>query len=515
MTTKTPNLDATFEDEDDADDVVDSMRDNFGHQQGGQTAATVDGGYWADNIFFANNYDSKTYPPTTTARRSFLNKLVKSAEKYNYSFVGNDDGTWEKRQGYVLSFKKQGYDWLISPSLSNQNNWKTLDVDGATEYNVGFIKALNDIVKNNPEISDFIIGFDGPYKKVSDVIQLNQLKFEDIVFYHGTSKLAWNKIKNEGLKPRSETKVDPAYGAGYSVGPGNQALIYLTTQQNMAKFAANDAARAHKSDPIILKITGLDEQFAVPDEDSEEDTAIKSLYRLGSIGYTKTITPDKIIEAIEKESNHLSDLRKLAKDLRVHGLDDVCDNVVLAIFAETNAMDARPDLSYSFIMRQLRKLDPDRAREFQEHFKKAFDEAFLTGIDNVDDAALMQTIQEIELKPEELSSIEEPKAIATNREYRLYKLAQNSLGGDITITGRHVADIVKFLLRKISYVNRYHSMLKLREKIWNLDEYDMASKKSPPTASLGQSITFIKTLLNGKDPGYIRGVLSEIVRNLV
>lgn len=295
MTTKTPNLDATFEDEDDADDVVDSMRDNFGHQQGGQTAATVDGGYWADNIFFANNYDSKTYPPTTTARRSFLNKLVKSVP----------------------------------------------------------------------------------------------------------------------VKP-----------------------------------------------------------------------------------------------------NYLSDLRKLAKDLRVHGLDDVCDNVVLAIFAETNAMDARPDLSYSFIMRQLRKLDPDRAREFQEHFKKAFDEAFLTGIDNVDDAALMQTIQEIELKPEELSSREEPKAIATNREYRLYKLAQNSLGGDITITGRHVADIVKFLLRKISYVNRYHSMLKLREKIWNLDEYDMASKKSPPTASLGQSITFIKTLLNGKDPGYIRGVLSEIVRNL-
>lgn len=293
MTTKTPNLDATFEDEDDADDVVDSMRDNFGHQQGGQTAATVDGGYWADNIFFANNYDSNTYPTTTTARRSFLNKLVKSAE-------------------------------------------------------------------NNP----------------------------------------------------------------------------------------------------------------------------------------------------------LPNLRKLAKDLRFHGLDDVCDNVVLAIFAETNARDARPDLSYSFIMRQLRKLDPERAREFQEHFKKAFDEAFLTDIDNVDDAALMQTIQEIELKPEELSSREEPKAIATNREYRLYKLAQNSLGGDITITGRHVADIVKFLLRKISYVNRYHSMLKLREKIWNLDEYQMASKKSPPTASLGQSITFIKTLLNGKDPGYIRGVLSEIVRNL-
>lgn len=515
MTIKPSTTDAIFEDEDDAsDDVVDSMRDNFGHQQGGQTAATVDGGYWADNIFYANNFDNNTYPPTTNARRSFLNKLVKCAEKYNYSFVGNDDGTWEKIQGYVLSFRKQGYDWLISPSLSAQNDWKTLDVDGATEYNVGFIKALNDIVKNNPELSDFIIGFDGPYKKVSDIVQLNQLKFEDIIFYHGTSKLAWDKIKNEGLKPRSETKADPAYGAGFSVGAGNKDIIYLTTQQNMAKFAANDASRAHKSEPIILKITGLDEQFAVPDEDSKEDTAIKSLYRLGSIGYTKTITPDKIMEVIEKQSNYISDLRKLAKDLRIHGLDDVCDKVVLAIFAETNARDARPDLSYSFIVRQLRKLDPERAREFQESFKKAFDEAFLSGIDNVDDAALMQTIQEIELNSEELSAKEDNKVIASSRERRLLKLAQDSLGGDVKITGQHVANIIKFLLRKISYLKRYEATMKLRQKIWSLDEYQMASKKSPPTASLGQSITFIKTLLNGKDPGYIRSVLAEIVRNL-
>lgn len=278
------------EEKDASDDVVDSMRDNLGHQQGGQTAATVDGGYWADNIFYANNFDNNTYPPTTRARRSFLNKLVKS------------------------------------------------------------------------------------------------------------------------------------------------------------------------------------------------------------------------------QSNHLSDLRKLAKELRFHGLDDVCDNVVLAIFAETNARDARPDLSYSFIVRQLRKFDPERAREFQEHFKKAFDEAFLSGIDNVDDAALMQTIQEIELNQEELSAKEEHKA---SREYRLYKLAQDSLSGDVAVAGRHIANIVKFLLGRISYVNRYQSMLKLREKIWNLDEYDIASKKSPPTASLGQSITFIKTLLNGKDPGYIRSILSEIVKNLI
>lgn len=99
---------------------------------------------------------------------------------------------------------------------------------------------------------------------------------------------------------------------------------------------------------------------------------------------------------------HLSTLRKLAKDLRLQGMDEVCDKIVLAISSVTNAMDAKPDLSYSFVLRKLRRFDSDRARKFQIAFKKAFDEAFLESLSNPDDAAMLQAIQEIDMKSEEV-----------------------------------------------------------------------------------------------------------------
>jgi hypothetical protein len=98
---------------------------------------------------------------------------------------------------------------------------------------------------------------------------------------------------------------------------------------------------------------------------------------------------------------HLHTLRKLTKELRLRGVDEVCNKVVLAIFSETNAQDAKPDLSYSFILRKLRK-SPERAKEFQIAFKKAFDQAFLEGLHNPDDAAMLQAIQEIDMESEEV-----------------------------------------------------------------------------------------------------------------
>jgi len=102
-----------------------------------------------------------------------------------------------------------------------------------------------------------------------------------------------------------------------------------------------------------------------------------------------------------------------------------------------------------------------------------------------------------------------------SQDVRIMKLGQAVTDlGDPRLTGRSIAQIINFLLRKIPYAKRPHAIMELRKKIWELSEYDMAAKKSPDTASLGQSITFVKTLLNGKQPYYIRQVLSEIVRNL-
>ena len=98
---------------------------------------------------------------------------------------------------------------------------------------------------------------------------------------------------------------------------------------------------------------------------------------------------------------------------------------------------------------------------------------------------------------------------------RMYKMAASVIEmGAPEDAGRGIADIVKFLMKRISPEKRPKSLAKLRLKIWNMNENEISGKKTPSTASLGQSLTFIKTILNGHNPHYIREVLLNIVQNL-
>lgn len=98
---------------------------------------------------------------------------------------------------------------------------------------------------------------------------------------------------------------------------------------------------------------------------------------------------------------------------------------------------------------------------------------------------------------------------------RMYKMASAVIEmGDPGAAGKGIAQIVKFLMERISPASRNASFAKLRNKIWYLNEQEISSKKTPQSASMGQSITFIKTILNGHPPDYIRRVLENIVRNL-
>jgi hypothetical protein len=194
----------------------------------------------------------------------------------------------------------------------------------------------------------------------------------------------------------------------------------------------------------------------------------------------------------------------------------MCDGLI-ASAASSKSISPRPDLSYSYIMRQLRQIgDKERVRQFQESFKKAYDEAYIEQVENADDVALLQAIQECKLKPEEIDKTADDIKTEAQVTGELRKLAQAATDlGDPTFAGRAISEIVKFLMRKIPYERRPHSMMSMRQKILELDEYEMASKKSPVTASMGQSITLIKTLLNGKEPAYIRKTLEHIIGNLV
>lgn len=98
---------------------------------------------------------------------------------------------------------------------------------------------------------------------------------------------------------------------------------------------------------------------------------------------------------------------------------------------------------------------------------------------------------------------------------RMYKLAATTIEmGSPEIAGKGIADIIKFLMQRIGEDGQPKAYAKLRYKIWHLNENEISSKKTPSSASLGQSLTFIKTILNGHHPKYIRDVLSNVVRNL-
>jgi hypothetical protein len=98
---------------------------------------------------------------------------------------------------------------------------------------------------------------------------------------------------------------------------------------------------------------------------------------------------------------------------------------------------------------------------------------------------------------------------------RMYKLAAATIEmGSPETAGKGIADIVKFLLTRISPASRPEAYRKMRDKIKELDPITISSKKTPASSSMGQSIMFIKTILIGHDSRYIKSVLENIIKNL-
>lgn len=71
-----------------AEDIASEMRDEFAHQQGAQSAGTVDGGYWADHIGYGNNWSDPdaSYPGGTVgtnireARKKLWQRIIRVAK---------------------------------------------------------------------------------------------------------------------------------------------------------------------------------------------------------------------------------------------------------------------------------------------------------------------------------------------------------------------------------------------------------------------------------------------------
>jgi len=236
--------------------------------------------------------------------RVAFNQLPRKGPKYNGAFQGDDAGNWTLG-GYLRSGE---WDWDAALSLANYNDRKNLMVEGATEHHAGFLKALHEMVREYPELGDFVVKFDGPWIPVPKLLTQHAAESREpdwarMHFYHGTSSTAAERIVVEGLKPRSQTNVDPAYGVGSNAGAGRAEAIYLTTQLGMAKFAALDAAKAHHGDGVILEVIGLNPDFVAADEDSKQTSAAASLARIGSIAYLAPIAASKIQVILRAEKS--------------------------------------------------------------------------------------------------------------------------------------------------------------------------------------------------------------------
>lgn len=166
-------------------------------------------------------------------------------------------------------------------------------------------------------------------------------------------------------------------------------------------------------------------------------------------------------------------------------------------FFKNHKKKASKDKSYSSIMRDLKKShDDEDISKFQREFKRLFDAAVIEGSDEPENV-LQDALQCISEKSIDIKKI------------------ASAIGlGDARFAGKYLADLVKFLLRRISPERRVKSIENLRKKIYYLNEYQIASKKTPASSALGHAITLLKTVLLEHNPLYIRNVLNNIVKYL-
>lgn len=165
----------------------------------------------------------------------------------------------------------------------------------------------------------------------------------------------------------------------------------------------------------------------------------------------------------------------------------------------TNAVD----FSYSAIMREMRQeTSKEKVRYFLTLFKKEFDIAVKKKIQKPEKVALQNSLVKFNKKYK----------IKCNK--KLIKNAAVSELGDPALVGKYLADIIKFTLNKLPVEKRAPAIEKLRSKFYAFNANEISQKTLPPTAAIGQSITFVKHVLINQNPLYIRAVLNNLASNL-
>lgn len=161
------------------------------------------------------------------------------------------------------------------------------------------------------------------------------------------------------------------------------------------------------------------------------------------------------------------------------------------------------DFSYSAIMREMRQeADKEQVKLFLTLFKKEFDNAVKQKLQKPEKVALQNSLVKFN------------KRHKIKCKKKLVKNAAVSELGDPSQVGKYLADIVRFTINKIPLERRAKALESLRKKFYSFNADEISQKVLPPTAAIGQSITFVKHVLINQNPSYIREVLNNLAGHL-
>ncbi len=154
-------------------------------------------------------------------------------------------------------------------------------------------------------------------------------------------------------------------------------------------------------------------------------------------------------------------------------------------------------------MRKLRqKASKEQVKTFLKLYKLQFDKAVKNKLQKPEKVALQNA----------LIKFNKSHKIKINKKF--VKNAAISELGDPALVGKYLSDIIRFTLNRISPEKRASAIQSLKHKLYSLNENELANKNMPASSSMGQSITFVKSILFNHDPIYIRNVLNNLVRSL-
>jgi len=161
------------------------------------------------------------------------------------------------------------------------------------------------------------------------------------------------------------------------------------------------------------------------------------------------------------------------------------------------------NFSLSAIMRKLRKqCSEDQVLEFLKIYNDYFEQGIKDEIQQPEKLALSNSLVDFN----KLYPLKIDKDL-------IKSAALTELGNPVEV-GQYLANIIKFILKRISLENRPKSINNLKNKLYYLNVNEIASKKMPASAALGQSITLVKHILFNHDANYVKTVIHNIIKNL-